>query len=169
MRLHLCLQRAVDHVLQYLRKQLLPQEQRDNIVSVLKGNGFDASAEYLSINVALNRNKDVSPALMADNLYALLQLIEGESILGGNKPLIYCPPAFLDEHVAGDKHDFSQYSSWVAHWNVDQSRIPKAWKDAGKTWSGWHYSSKGNVPGISGDVDLDYFQLQYVDLNSPLD
>ncbi|WP_080934369.1 glycoside hydrolase family 25 protein [Xanthomonas albilineans] len=136
-----------------------PEEQRDNIVSTLSKNDFDASCEHFAIDVELTGNENATPELMADNLYALLQLLENEAILGGKKPLIYCAARFWDEHVAGDKHDFSQYPLWVASWDVDQPRIPKVWSDAGKTWSIWQYTSKGNVPGISGDVDLDHVQL----------
>ncbi|WP_033009493.1 glycoside hydrolase family 25 protein, partial [Xanthomonas vasicola] len=60
-----------------------PEEQRDNIVAVLNENGFDASREYFAVDVELAGNEDVTPELMADNLYTLLQLLEDESILGG--------------------------------------------------------------------------------------
>jgi lysozyme len=44
---------------------------------------------------------------------------------------------------------------WLAYWGSGdpQSFVPPAWD----TWSFWQYTSTGTVPGISGNVDLDYF------------
>ena len=38
--------------------------------------------------------------------------------------------------------------------------LPKGWSD----WTWWQYSSKGVVPGISGNVDMDFFNGSYEDL-----
>jgi lysozyme len=43
---------------------------------------------------------------------------------------------------------------WLAAYVSDPSTyVPPAWG----TWSFWQYTSSGSVPGISGNVDLDYF------------
>ncbi len=44
------------------------------------------------------------------------------------------------------------HSLWVAHYYVAEPTIPKAWD----TWDYWQYSSTGSVPGISGNVDLNW-------------
>ncbi len=38
--------------------------------------------------------------------------------------------------------------------------IPSGWDD----WTIWQYSSKGVIPGISGNVDMDFFNGSYEDL-----
>ncbi len=38
--------------------------------------------------------------------------------------------------------------------------IPSGWDD----WTIWQYSSKGVIPGISGNVDMDFFNGNYEDL-----
>jgi GH25 family lysozyme M1 (1,4-beta-N-acetylmuramidase) len=43
---------------------------------------------------------------------------------------------------------------WIASY-TQSPRIPAAWPSG---WSFWQYSSTGSVPGISGNVDTDYFQ-----------
>ena len=47
----------------------------------------------------------------------------------------------------------TQYSLWVAQYGVDAPSDSVIWD----TWAGWQYSDTGSVPGISGNVDLDYF------------
>ena len=45
---------------------------------------------------------------------------------------------------------------WVAHWGVAAPTLPaNDWQ--GNGWTIWQYSNCGNVPGISGCVDLDWF------------
>lgn len=38
--------------------------------------------------------------------------------------------------------------------------LPKGWDD----WTWWQYSSKGVIPGISGNVDMDFFNGSHEDL-----
>ena len=49
--------------------------------------------------------------------------------------------------------ELTQYSLWVAEYGVDEPSDSVIWD----TWAGWQYSDTGSVPGISGNVDLDYF------------
>jgi lysozyme len=46
------------------------------------------------------------------------------------------------------------YEKWVANYRLTPPPVlPKAWK----AWTLWQWSNKGRWPGISGDVDLNYF------------
>ena len=46
---------------------------------------------------------------------------------------------------------------WVAHWGVAQPTVPAdGW--GGNGWTFWQYTSKGSVPGIVGNVDLDWYE-----------
>jgi GH25 family lysozyme M1 (1,4-beta-N-acetylmuramidase) len=42
----------------------------------------------------------------------------------------------------------------VAHWGVDEPTLPDPWED----WSIWQYTNEGRVPGIQGNVDLNWFK-----------
>ena len=45
---------------------------------------------------------------------------------------------------------------WIAHWNTPTPTLPaNDWQ--GNGWKIWQYSNCGDVPGIDGCVDLDYF------------
>lgn len=48
----------------------------------------------------------------------------------------------------------SQYPLWVAEYGTGMPRSIGDWTE----WSGFQYSDMGNVSGIDGDVDLDYFK-----------
>lgn len=49
---------------------------------------------------------------------------------------------------------FSQYPLWVAEYGTGMPQSIGNWED----WSGFQYSDMGNVNGIDGYVDLDYFK-----------
>jgi GH25 family lysozyme M1 (1,4-beta-N-acetylmuramidase) len=75
----------------------------------------------------------------------------------GVRPMIYTSPSFWTTYL-GDTTQFADagYRLWIAHWGVDQPRIPASnW--GGRGWTFWQYTSSGTVPGISGNVDLDRY------------
>ncbi|MEG1753322.1 MAG: GH25 family lysozyme, partial [Christensenella sp.] len=51
------------------------------------------------------------------------------------------------------------YAFWVAHFSASVN----PWRGAGM----WQHSSKGTVPGISGNVDLDYMYFDYPSIINP--
>lgn len=55
---------------------------------------------------------------------------------------------YLDQLTAYDK--------WVARYGSEPKYV--------KQWGMWQSSSKGNIPGISGFVDIDYSKLDYATL-----
>jgi lysozyme len=72
-------------------------------------------------------------------------------------PTIYASPGFWNGHLSGD---FSSYPLWVAQYGVSAPHLPRGWTN----WNFWQYSQSGHVDGVSGAVDLDYFQGSVDDL-----
>lgn len=74
----------------------------------------------------------------------------------GVKPLIYTSP-YLWTNRLDDTQEFALAGNglWVAHYTEAESPMVPAGNWAGNGWSFWQYTSKGSVPGIKGDVDLD--------------
>ncbi|MBR2678369.1 MAG: glycoside hydrolase family 25 protein [Bacilli bacterium] len=70
----------------------------------------------------------------------------------GYQPMIYASTSFLNNQLNMSR--LSNYPVWVAHYGVD---VP--------TYRGpyqiWQYTSEGQVSGISGFVDLNYFYYKY--------
>lgn len=75
----------------------------------------------------------------------------------GVKAIIYTSPSFWRDRM-GDSTWFAAngHRLWIAHWEVEQPRVPAAdW--GGRGWSVWQHSSKGTVSGITGASDRDWF------------
>ena len=51
----------------------------------------------------------------------------------------------------------SSYAIWVANYDVEQPSFDGE-------WGIWQYTSSGSVNGISGNVDMDYAQINYADI-----
>ncbi|MBP7263534.1 MAG: peptidoglycan-binding protein [Spirochaetia bacterium] len=69
----------------------------------------------------------------------------------GKMPIIYTSPGFWNS-LPGTSV-LSDCTLWVAHWGVSSPSLPSAWS----SWKFWQYSDSGSVSGISGAVDLDWF------------
>lgn len=95
-----------------------------------------------------------APPDLVSNFHKYLELMETHY---GVKPIIYTDPAFWNEHM---DDSFGDYPLWVAEYGVDSPTLPKGW-DA---WVLWQHSESGTVPGIEGDVDLDVFNGDLVEL-----
>jgi GH25 family lysozyme M1 (1,4-beta-N-acetylmuramidase) len=77
----------------------------------------------------------------------------------GVRPMVYTSPnGWLNR--TGDTTavvDAGYTVLWVAHWGVSQPTVPaENW--GGNGWTFWQYTSKGSVPGIGGNVDLDWYE-----------
>jgi lysozyme len=131
-----------------------PDEQITGISQQLLENNFALTKDLLAIDVEETGNKEATRDQMADNLNLLLQGLARKGFL---HLLIYCSPSYWENKVAWEKYDFSCYSLWIAHWQITQPKIPTTWKNKGWRW--WQTTNKGNVDGISGDVDLNKVNL----------
>jgi lysozyme len=72
--------------------------------------------------------------------------------LWGQKPIIYTACWYWNEWV----RTAADNDLWTAHWKpvwMGSPCLPIGWND----WKFWQYSSRGSVPGIQGNVDLDVF------------
>lgn len=76
-----------------------------------------------------------------------MEAVEQES---GRKVMLYS-----DAHNAGDVfgEDLEEYPLWVADYGVEEPYGNNIWS----SWVGFQYSNVGNISGIEGNVDLDYF------------
>jgi lysozyme len=77
----------------------------------------------------------------------------------GRTPMIYASPGFWNQHL---NDQFGLYPLWVAQYGVNAPKLPKGWTN----WNFWQYSQTGSVDGVSGNVDMDYFQGSMDDLTA---
>lgn len=72
------------------------------------------------------------------------------------KPIIYTYSDFYDQNIGAE---FREYALWLA----DYAKTPSPPKSK-RNWVFWQHSSKGRIGGIEGDVDLDVFQGNHIEL-----
>lgn len=66
---------------------------------------------------------------------------------------IYCNKNWYDTYISQYLKD--RYSFWVARYGKNTGQLDEKYKPTGRNIIAWQYTSKGQVPGITGDVDLD--------------
>jgi GH25 family lysozyme M1 (1,4-beta-N-acetylmuramidase) len=71
----------------------------------------------------------------------------------GRPPIIYTAATWWNQ-CTGNSTAFSADPLWIASWGSSSPTLPAGWS----SWAFWQWTSSGTVPGISGTVDLDYFQ-----------
>ena len=72
--------------------------------------------------------------------------------LTGKPAIIYTGYYFWVDDAGNSSSNYN-CPLWVAAYGVSSPMVPAAWS----TWTFWQHSDTGSVPGVSGDVDLDYF------------
>jgi GH25 family lysozyme M1 (1,4-beta-N-acetylmuramidase) len=103
----------------------------------------------------LERSGDLSPAELTD---WVLQWLDHVTARTGVRPMVYTSPNGWRDRMAGTTAiaDAGYTMLWIAHWNVASPTLPaNGWQ--GNGWRIWQYSNCGNVPGITGCVDLDWY------------
>ena len=75
----------------------------------------------------------------------------------GRTPMIYTMASFWNAHL---DNQFGDYPLWVAHYDVQSPTIPQGWSN----WEFWQHSQSGSISGVTGSVDLDWFNGSLADL-----
>jgi len=78
-------------------------------------------------------------------------------------PIVYGSPAFLSAHFE-DWSGVKTYPLWVAEYTDRPAPVSGPWAN----WDFWQYSNSGTVNGISGPVDLNWFNGSLDDLKELL-
>ena len=72
----------------------------------------------------------------------------------GHRPAIYSDAANASDVFDDDR--LREYPLWIAQYGVSKPDMENNWK----RWSGWQYTDSGEVKGVSGRVDRDYFRRE---------
>ena len=77
----------------------------------------------------------------------------GECKEAGYDVGIYCNKVWYDNYIS----DYlkKRFNFWIARYGKNTGEIMEMYKPKGKNIIAWQYTSKGSVPGIVGNVDLD--------------
>ena len=129
-------------------------DEAENLISVLGGRGLDFPVFY---DLEWSQQRSLGKQAIENIAVAFLTRIKK----AGYKVGIYCNLDWYN-NVLSDA--LKQYDCWIARYPADdngtvQTRLKPS------VGVGWQYSSKGKVPGISGNVDMDVFYKDYRDSN----
>jgi GH25 family lysozyme M1 (1,4-beta-N-acetylmuramidase)/predicted small integral membrane protein len=110
---------------------------------------------YLRPALDLEDGASLSKTALTDWVITFMTYVYNQT---GVTPVIYC-----NSNYANYEFDsrITQYDLWIAHWYVGSPNTG-LWDH----WHFWQYSSTGSVPGISGNVDLDYYNGNLSSLES---
>jgi GH25 family lysozyme M1 (1,4-beta-N-acetylmuramidase) len=141
--------RGAYHYARYLLSP--PVEQARFFVDTVRPQAGDLP---LVIDTEESRNEGATPA----QVWAWLQACVAEiKRLTGKAPIIYTRENYWRIDV-GNPADNLGCPLWTARWNPDPFTpfpLPRAWGN----WNFWQYrvAPAGTVPGISGEIDQDFF------------
>ena len=79
----------------------------------------------------------------------------------GKRPIVYTDQNTLTTFLK-DSAALGGYPLWQAAYRQTPPATPKGWQH----WTFWQHSSTGKVLGITGNVDLDYFNGSAADLDA---
>lgn len=129
-------------------------DEAENVISVLGGRGLDFPVFY---DLEWSQQRSLGKQAIENIAVAFLTRIKK----AGYKVGIYCN---LDWYNNVLTDALKQYDCWIARYPAsDNGSVQERLRpNAGV---GWQYSSKGKVPGISGNVDMDVFYKDYRDSN----
>ena len=93
---------------------------------------------------------NTSPAVLIENSLQWLDTVEKAT---GRIPMVYTDVAFGNQYLSDSR--FQKYGLWIAEYGPAVRSVPSPWASSG--WNFWQYSQSGNIPGIAGVADTDYF------------
>lgn len=80
-----------------------------------------------------------------------LAFLERVEELTGQRPMIYADHSTASSQLGPA---VAEYPLWLAQWGVEQPSLEGTpWRE----WTGWQYTDRGLVPGVTGYVDRDKF------------
>jgi murein DD-endopeptidase MepM/ murein hydrolase activator NlpD len=90
-----------------------------------------------------------SPSQVAAAVQLCISVVSAAT---GRTPIVYTGPYFWRDQVGNPDQSASQL--WIAHYT---SGCPLISEDVWSRWTYWQYTDSGRVPGIAGNVDMNYF------------
>ena len=96
---------------------------------------------------------DTLVPLGKDGIEGITLAFIGECKEAGYDVGIYCNKVWYDNYIS----DYlkSRFNFWIARYGKNTGELMELYKPKGKNIIAWQYTSKGQIPGINGNVDLD--------------
>lgn len=131
-----------------------PIEQAQHFVRTMVGH--EEHAGKLMLPPVIDVEVKASSALLQKTILQFLEYVEEAR---GITPILYTSPGFWRSYV-GKWDEIVRYPLWVAHYGTTYPSQFYPWV----SWQFWQYTPAGRIPGIAGNVDLNLFPGDWLDL-----
>ncbi len=91
----------------------------------------------------------LSPKASTNLCLAWMEAVEKQL---GLKPIVYAGFYFIRDTLGADAR-LAPYPLWLAQYRKNAPNVPKPYS----TWTFWQFTETGKIDGITGNVDLNYF------------
>ena len=132
--------------------------QADYFVDAVNSAGGYTNSSTMQLMLDLEDADKESPAVV----WAWVQDFSARVKARTGRPLLMYTGYYFWTGSVGDPTDNLDAPLWIAAY-IPKPLIPKAW---GGVWTFWQHADNGRVPGITGNVDLDYFNGTEEDLRA---
>lgn len=133
-------------------------EEANFVLNLIKGKKFEFPIVIDTEDnhdISNPKNSSVSQASIGkNNLTPIIKAFCNTVEKAGNYVSIYASTYWFKNNLI--LADLTMYDKWIAQWSESVSFSEK--------YGIWQYSSKGSVPGISGNVDMNYAYKDYSSL-----
>lgn len=125
--------------------RLSPRTQAETLDALLREHGSGELPPAIDIESAHERTAlDIT-----DHVCAWVDHVHASD---GRRPVVYTYSRFAHEHLRAER--LAECPLWIAHYGVRSPVVPAAWG----AWSVWQFTGAGQVPGIRGRVDLNWYR-----------
>ncbi len=132
-----------------------------NIVGTLQSGDLPPALDLEEAFLKNNPKHDVWSDVPTDQrLLMIRNWLGAVETAMGVMPIIYTQKNFIEPLLGDGVQQLPDSPLWIAHYGVTQPQFPSAWA----TWTVWQNSDRGNVNGVTGNVDLDNFNGSAEDL-----
>ncbi|MDT3424840.1 GH25 family lysozyme M1 (1,4-beta-N-acetylmuramidase) [Paenibacillus forsythiae] len=129
----------------------------DNFASAIEEAGGISQLDMPPVMDYENNPGKLAPEEIREVARAFLDELE---VLTGCRPMIYTGSYFSSNFDSS----FSDYKLWIAKYSSKPPQNIQAWNN----WDIWQYTESGAIPGINGNVDLNYYNGSIEELRSSL-
>lgn len=132
--------------------------QADYFVDAVNSAGGYANSSTMQLMLDLEDADKESPSVV----WAWVQAFSARVKVRTGRPLLMYTGFYFWRDSVGNPTDNLDAPLWIAAY-IPTPLIPTAWAGV---WTFWQHADNGSVPGITGNVDLDYFNGSEEDLRA---
>lgn len=128
-----------------------PEDAREQAQFFINVTGLNIGVKALPPVLDIEEDNGLTPSQLIAWTHAFVDEVKEAT---GRDVMIYTYPNFWLNKM-GNTTEFSHLPLWIAHYNNQgqPGSLPGGWE----SWDFWQYTSKGQLDGVEGNIDLNVF------------